>query len=284
MYGDTEIVPDPRTSDFGGSKDRKILISVKMKWCHKIFGCGSFRERSKLQNKIEAPGITSEPTRAEESVSQAPKRLVNTDFVSIMIHKDVGEVVGLRLFYHSLQIQSIAPDSAISQFVEQVLVGGTICSVNGKPATVKNVRNLLRECRYLSDVYLVLRRGPESSSSRVNQHRLSHSSATGSSSIVSPTPSQLSSMWRRASETATLPISDNTGVVAIDFNKLSRDSMGMWTRGIVRDSSLPELPLAAEEIDSFADEYGESPNTWRARRRAKRASWSGAYPEEKNPN
>ena len=255
-----------------------------MKWLHKIFGCGSIRDRSNLENKREPSGMTSEPTRAEEFVAQGLTKEMNSDFVSIMIHKEVGDVVGLKLFYHSLQIQSIEPDSAVSRYGDQVPAGGSICSVNGKPATVKNVRNLLRECRYLSDVYLVLRRGPDGSSSRCSQHRLSYSSATGSSSMVSPTPSQLSSMWRRASETATLPISDNAGVVPIDFNKLSRDSMGMWTRGIVRDSSLPDLPLAAEEVDSFAEEYGESPNTWRARRRAKRASWSGAYPDEFKPN
>ena len=140
-------------------------------------------------------------------------------------------------------------------------IGSSICLVNGKSTTVPNVKSLLRECFYMREVQIgISRSGDCTQCPGYSGHRQSHSSATGS---VSPTPSQLSSMWRRVSETGSLPISESA-VVPIDFDKLSRDSMSMWTR---RNGSLPD-PLR----DSFEADFGESPSAWRARRRAKRSS------------
>jgi hypothetical protein len=228
--------------------------------------------------------MASEPTRLDEPgplVSPETSSSPVDDLCTFAIHKDAGEVLGLKLFLNSLRIQSIQPNSAVSQYAASIPLGGSIFSVNGKPATVRNIRNLLRECRYLTDVFLVIRKGGKAPIYRGSQHRLSHSSATGSSSIASPTASQLSSLWRRVSDTATLSQSEGTGVVPIDFQKLSKDSIGMWTRGIVRDTSLPTLPTAIEDRSSFDDEFRESPSKWRERRRrAKRASWSGSYPED----
>jgi hypothetical protein len=227
--------------------------------------------------------MLSEPTRAgyspeESSFCPGFSHTDDSSFV-IRVHKAAGDVLGLKLFYHSLQVQSIEPGSVLSKHSENIPIGSSISSVNGRPATVRNIRNLLRECRYLTEIYLMFARQDKPAYlRRQSQHRLSQSSATGSNSMMSPSSSQLSSMWRRVSETATLPLSDS-GVMPIDFNKLSRDSMGMWTRSMVRDSSLPNLELA-EARDSFEEEYDESPNCWRARRRAKRASWSGSYPPE----
>ena len=257
-----------------------------MKWFPSLCGCGQLNGSSRPKSKgvRQESQIASEPTRLDEPIPVVTPETSNSavdDLCTVAVHKDAGEVLGLKLFLHSLSIQSIQPESAVSKYTASIPMGGSICSVNGKPATVRNIRNLLRECRYLTDVFLVIRRGGEVQVSRVSQHRLSHSSATGSSSLASPTASQLSSLWRRVSETATLPQSEGTGVVPIDFQKLSKDSIGMWTRGIVRDTSLPALPTAIEDTSSFDEEFRESPSKWRERRRrAKRASWSGSYPED----
>ena len=253
-----------------------------MKWFPKLFGCGRMKiSKSDLHGRSPSL-IALEPTRPGESPGESavcPQHHVTSDssFV-VCVHKEAGDVIGLKLFYHSLQVQAIEPGSILSKHADLIPLGSSISSVNGRTATVRNIRNLLRECRYLTEVYLVFNRSEATEiSRRQSNHRLSHSSATGSISLTSPSLSQLSSMWRRASETATLPVSE-AGVVPIDFNKLTRDSMGMWTRSIVRDTSLPNMELGETE-DSFEAEYGESPTAWRARRRAKRASWSGTYPD-----
>ena len=252
-----------------------------MKWLPMFFRCGRIQGHdAKAGRGADSSHLVNEPTRSGESPGESTFFCPGEEgSVTISIKKKADEILGIRLFYHSLQIQRIEANSALIKHSSSIPVGSSIISVNGKIATIRNIRTLLRECRHLSEVSIVI----QQSALQQPHHRLSQSSATGSGSHVTPSPSQLSSMWRRASETATLAVSDSSVVpVPIDFEKLSRDSMGMWTRGIVRDSSLPDLPIG-EDVDSFEAEYGESPNTWRARRRAKRASWSGTYPEAQEP-
>lgn len=249
-----------------------------MTWLSSLFRCGKMKtqQSNKTERERQPSQLVSEITRTGESPGESAfgsmPKTSDDGSVTISVRKSIGKLLGLKLFYHSLQVQSIEPDTALSQHSASIPAGSTIISVNGKCATTRNIRNLLRECRYLPEVYIVIQK---QGAPRQGLHRLSNSSATGSGSHISPSPSQLSSMWRRASETATLPVSDSGALpVPIDFDKLSRDSMGMWTRGIVRDSSLPDL-----QIDSLEADIEETPNSWRARRRVKRASWSGTYPE-----
>ena len=75
-------------------------------------------------------------------------------------------------------------------------------------------------------------------------------------------------MWRRASHEniridrrrsseLSIVAPATKGVTAIDFDKLSKDSIGMWTR---------KASTTSKPTDSFAAEYGESPTSWRRRK------------------
>ena len=251
-----------------------------MKWLAKLLSCG--RLDREMKQHVESGGelhcLASEPTRLGESPGEsafvAPANARETsDTMTVTIRKNAGERLGLKLFFHSVQIQAIEEDSVMSQYSCDIPIGSSICLVNGKSATVPNVKSLLRECLYLREVQIVISRsGDCTQCPGYTSYRKSHSSGGAS---LSPTPSQLSSMWRRVSETGSVAVPE-TPVVPIDFDKLSRDSMSMWTR---RNGSLPD-PLR----DSFEAECAESPPAWLARRRAKRSSCLADFSHSEQPN
>jgi hypothetical protein len=146
--------------------------------------------------------------------------------VRILLTKQLGELLGLRLFKGSLEVQSIEPDSALAPHLKDVPMGSFVSSINGVTATIENVRRLLRECRGMSSVTLIFIRPPcilpllgRQRSNYVK--RLSYSSNNSSSRGYSPTPSY---QWRRSSDTA------GSAPAPIDFSQLSKDFPRMWTR------------------------------------------------------
>ena len=211
--------------------------------------------------------FVSEVTRTGESPVES--HFVGTNSkgdteVIISLQKNSGDKLGLKLFHNSLRVQSVEDDSVLAEFSDRISLGFSIVVVNGTVASVDNIKRLLRECRWLTDVTLTFSK-PQAFTSGIKKAQ--SCSSDMASAPHSPSPSQLSTMWRRVSETGSLPVSSE-GVVPIDFAKLSKDSMVMWTR----NSSLPDPTIRQPD-----GECGESPTSWRARRRAKRSSCDGDY-------
>lgn len=250
-----------------------------MQWFAKIFSCGKLfdREDLKMDRSVGGvdEGLVSEETEAgemdmipaEEGVLQmqtsSQGNLVKPSSIRLVVQKEPGQLLGLRLFKLSLEVQSIEPESPLSIYQRDVPMGSLISNVNGVVPTLENVKHLLRECRDLPSVCLVFLRPPcilpltTRQRSLVHVKRASYSS-NSSSRGYSPTPSQLSTMWRRVSETGsnccqlppattTPPQSMPEGVTAIDFSQLSRDFPKLWTRG--RGS----LPAPRAEYDPLGD-------------------------------
>ena len=243
-----------------------------MQWLTRIFICGRPNKLVNIKKDqnlgMIQNGLVSEITQAGElgpgeSVfrpNQGSVFRIDEDSVRILLRKQEGDLLGMKLFRSSLEVQSIEDNSVLSSFRSDLPIGCQISSINGVVPTTQSVKQLLRECRDLSTVLLVFSR-PSTHRTRTIERisstkRLSHSSS--SSMGYSPTPSQLSNMWRRVSETGSQPMpmpDHNTdGVTAIDFTKLSRSSMNMWTR----NTSLPARH--EDQRLTFEEEFTESPS------------------------
>lgn len=213
-----------------------------MKWVQ-LFSCGKINKKADRFKPAQRTitGFVSEATCAGDSPGEShfydPQAKSDNSEITVNVKKESGSILGLRLFHNSQQIQSIEKSSALASFMMQIPIGASIRSVNGTQADVSTVKGLLRDCRDRTMVSLVISTDSIGGRHLASSKRQSQcSSAVSSGNPLSPSPSQLSSMWRRVSETGSLPVSGDGRVVPIDFSKLTRDSMGMWTR----NGSLPD--------------------------------------------
>ncbi len=197
-----------------------------------------------------------------QSSNQGP--VASQSSIRLVVMKKPGQLLGLRLFKSSLEVQSIEPESPLSIYLRDVPMGSIIASINNVAPNLDSVRQLLRDCKDLPSVCLVFVRPPcllpltsrQKSQSQPYMKCASYSS-NSSSRGYSPTPSKLSTMWRRVSEsgsccafpqvTTTPPQAMPEGVTAIDFTQLSRDFPKLWTRG--RGS----LPTPRARYDAIGD-------------------------------
>jgi hypothetical protein len=234
-----------------------------MQCLFRLFTCGKFHASSSIKERfpLEMRGFVSEETQPGESPGEShfigSNEAKQTGEFLMSFKKKKGELLGLKLFHSSLQIQSISRGCVVALSGQDIPIGAAICAVNGMNTSIATIKQQLRECRDLEEVVLTVHFAADETLPR-SVKRESHSSVA-SSNVLSPSPSQLSSMWRRVSETGSLPVSSE-GVVPIDFHKLTKDSMGMWTR----NGSLPDCRTG----------YGESPTSTG---RVKRASYDGIY-------
>lgn len=294
-----------------------------MSWFTRIFSCG------RTATRRDNPKVTSDSafmdnndmfsgiTEAEEdattwggpvqpSIKESVSK-IGDDYVRILLKKRESEPLGIRLKKSSTVVQSIEQGSALWKFSGDIPQFANICNVNGVVPTCDTIKQLLRDCRGLSAVFIAFSIKPADVVPPTNgvglsrRHgstaRMSHSS-TSSAAGYSPTPSQLSSMWRRVSEVgslptdaamytqsgtspATAPAYDLGGVTPIDFGKLSRDSIGMWTRQFSTRVSFPSLVQNDPEDTgsnyrnhlTFEEEFTESPSSYKKRKEStKRAS------------
>ena len=307
-----------------------------MNWFTRIFSCGRISERNTHQKRNSYNAVRDElelvseitqagdneqdrivPEHNSESVSK-----ISDNYVRILLRKQEGEPLGVQLKRNSTEISSIQRGSALWKFSNEIPSCASICNVNGLVPTPDTIKQLLRDCRGLSTVFIAFsKKVPPDMSLPANavplsrRHgstaRMSHSS-TSSAAAYSPTPSQLSTMWRRVSEVGSIPTDpavltlppptgtspatggyDIGGVTPIDFGKLSRDSMAMWTRqiapgrGSVFGTTLPfEHDRSEDDLSNyrhhltFEEEFSESPSEYKKRKQSrKRASI-----EDTNPN
>ena len=312
-----------------------------MTWFTKIFTCGRtsmLRTPRKGQtetdrgNNSESGSDATQPGDVDEVHLPGNTRTesiskMSDNYVRILLRKQENEPLGLRLRHGSVTLQSIERGSALWKFSNEIPVDAIICNINGVVPTVDTIKQLLRDCRSLSTVFIAFAKPtPNITIPAVNnlvgmsrRHgstaRMSHSS-TSSAAAYSPTPSQLSNMWRRVSEVGSIPTDhgallamppysgtspggangyDVGGVTPIDFGKLTRDSMSMWTRptsvggggggGTIRlttSSGLSPVDHSDEDDISgsnyrhhltFEEEYSESPSEYKKRKESrKRAS------------
>jgi hypothetical protein len=257
-----------------------------MGWLSKIFICGRGIPRSNKVKRDAKSGITdtglvSEITQAgdyetgefEHDDIEKPVFKIADNCIRILARKKEGEKLGIRLMPRTVDIHSFERDSPLGKFSNEIPVGSSICDINGVVPNTDTIRSLLRECRPLSTVVLVLRvkttppsvgasrsffqtqegLNPPPAGQRNGSSRFSHSST--SSVGYSPTPSQLSTLWRRVSEsgalepTLTLPQATAEGVTPIDFDRLARNSMSMWTRSGRGSLPTPSSRLPDQSID-----------------------------------
>ena len=286
-----------------------------MNWFIRFLSCGRFaakRDHSKIHPAVDGlnqmdlvSGITDADeggTECDVSMGQSIKDSVSkigNDYVRILLKKRESEPLGIRLKNQSTIVQSIEKGAALWKFSNDIPQFANICNVNGVVPTPDSIKQLLRDCRGLSTVFIAFSRKPVDVTLPPNavgmsrRHgsaaRMSHSS-TSSAAGYSPTPSQLSTMWRRVSEVGSVPTEtalltqsvaspgyDIGGVTPIDFGKLSRDSMGMWTRQFSSRISFPSLvhpdtedPGSNGRHNAAFDEelFSDSPNRKEARMRA----------------
>ena len=226
-----------------------------MQWFVRLFSCGrasSIPIKARNRSRGSDGGLISEPTQIGDypgdslvvSNVTGARVFPGTPHVCISVSKSPGVKLGLRLFRSSLQVQSFEPNTPLCKFVNEVPIGSSIYSVNGQLVSLNNIRQILRDCRNETSVALVFSKSPFPATvagRTASSHRLSHSST--SSVNLSPTPSQ----WRRTSSEGVGDPPYHEGMTTIDFQQLSKDSMGMWTRG--SSAARQSLPLS----------YGESP-------------------------
>ena len=216
-----------------------------MKLLAKLFSCGKPRivpNAVKLK-PTDASRMRSEVTQADDfpGTSRFVNEYVN-HVTSVVVEKAIGEKLGLKLYSNTVRVQSIEKGSALERHGTLIPVGSVICVVNSTPATEVNIRGLLRDCLNRSSASITL-----SAPSWISAGESRRSSNRENSS---------------RSESSVMRGSVDLGVVPIDFNKLSRDSMKMWTR----NASLPDPRM------SWVDDELEG-----ERRKPKRSSCEGIY-------
>lgn len=235
----------------------EIFVQLIMKCFCRVFSCGRSSKLTQTGNnpKQDASRMVSEVTQAGESSGETrfsayPSKL---DESVVSVKKKKGEKLGIRLFPGTTRIQSIEADSVLSRKRYGIPVNSRICLVNTVIATDQNIRDILRECLDRTSVSITFSSekgmvGSTRGSLKENITPRSCSAQSGSS-----VPRQ----------------SIDQGVVMIDFNKLSRDSIQMWTRNPSRNASLP-VPQVSWHDDDDCDFSGE-------RKSSKRSSCEGLY-------
>ena len=254
-----------------------ISDTQRTPWFVRLFGCGQQPKRISKQIQgvgVSDAGLVSEITQVGDYLGDsqvltvpiaAPPPASEVSEVCVKVSKLSGDKLGLKLYRSSLQVQSFEPGTALWKFVHEVPSGSTIHSVNGHLASMSNIRDLLRDClnQILVDLVFTISVKPPYSRRTLSSHRMSYSSQ--SSTGPSPAGRILSDIARRGSSDIPYepcqPEEKSQGMTQIDFEKLSKESMSMWTRKtsmISRNSH--------QSADSFSAEYGESPTSWRRRK------------------
>jgi len=302
-----------------------------MGWFAKIFICGRGVSSSGKLKRNTISGLTdgglvseitqvgeAEPGQSEFQPENEQLSKITHNYIRILVRKREGDKLGIRLNRRTVDIHSFERDSPLWTFSNEIPVGSSICNINGLVPNVDTIRKLLRDCRPLSSVLISFTRPKipvgitttTTTSSVVavptiqlplataapptQRHGSSRFSHSSNSSIngYSPTPSQLSTMWRRVSEAGSnldmqaaaalmLPPPSVTpecgGVTPIDFDRLTKDSMGMWTRngrggslGQPTNDTTPKPNGVGEDNPmrqylTYEEDIGESPLSQRRR-------------------
>ena len=210
-----------------------------MKWIGKLFSCGrsTIPLNSEDKHKRGSARMVSDITQAGESpcVSHYTGNCSRLFGTTIVVRKKRGEKLGLRLFPNSVNVHSIEVDSVLYRHRFEIPSGSRICLVENTVVSESNIREILRECVKSTSVSITFGSGESQRATSIQLNR--PTVARLESSHVTP---RSGSAMSDTGNSVVPRVSVDLGMVPIDFSKLSRDSIQMWTRKPARNSSLPD--------------------------------------------